>query len=86
MIERLESGEVSVEDVARRHDLHAKTVRWWRARLRSEHRHEKMALVPVRVSGVARSSIRVISGEVIVELDAQCSLGDVASLVRALRA
>jgi transposase-like protein len=84
VIATIESGEASVDQIAHRYGLYKKTIVWWRTKLRGDARRGKIDLVPVRVANVVQASMRVILGDVIVEI-VDGSLEDVATLVRALR-
>lgn len=81
----IESGEASVDQVAHRYGARKATVRWWCSQLRGRPRGASLELVPVHVAPVERGTVRVVYGDVAVEIDARTSLEDVAVLVRALR-
>lgn len=81
----IERGESSAEQVARRYGVRETTVRWWLSQLRGKRRPARVDLVPVRVAD-DRSVVRIVCGDIAVELDGRVSLEDIASLVRALRA
>ena len=86
VVAMIERGDASIERVAHRYGVRETTVRWWSSQLRGRRRARSVELVPVEVSDVGRSMVRIVSGDIAVELDGRVSLDDVASLVLALRA
>lgn len=84
VIAMIERGDASADQIAHRYGVRKSTLRWWTSQLR--RKDSRVELVPVRVADVARSAVRIVSGEIAIELDGGVSLEDVASLVRALRA
>jgi transposase-like protein len=84
VIATIERGDASVDQIAHRYGVRKTTLRWWMSQLR--RKGSRVELVPVQVADVARSAVRIVSGEIAIELDGGVSLEDVASLVRALRA
>ena len=85
VVATIERGDASVDQAAHRYGVRKTTVRWWLSQLRGKRRAARVDLVPVRVAD-DRSIVRIVCGDIAVELDGRVSLEDVASLVRALRA
>lgn len=86
VVATIERGDASVERVAQRYSVRQATVRWWLSQLRGKRRRGRVELVPVQVTDIERSVVRIVCDDIAVELDGRASLEDVASLVRALRA
>jgi len=82
--EAAERGE-SLAETARRRDVHPQTLRWWRTRLRSANKRSAVTLLPVRVRPES-ASVRIVVGEIVLEVDAGATPDFVAALVQALRA
>jgi hypothetical protein len=86
LVEEVRAGEAPSE-VARRHRVREKTLRWWKTHLRRDAEAERLRFLPVASAGTVEAQvvIEVALGRLTLRIPEKTDVEYVAALVVALR-